>query len=148
MAENSQKKNWRGSHNNNKYNLKIEQLSMLISTNYFEIDGHLLSSLLFIKINSGTKKENANKINNVYIYRFLYYLLARSFKNSQLSKVYHLLQGLHYYCLWKPPESLFLLFMKERHTPPPFIKIMNSTLYDAQNKYHDIKYISFEILDL
>ena len=59
MAENSQKKNWRGSQNNNKYNnyLKIEQLSMLTSANYFEIDDHLLSLLLFIKINSGTNKE-------------------------------------------------------------------------------------------
>ena len=81
----------------------------------------------------------------MYIYAI--YLLARSFKNSQLSKVYHLLQGLHYYCLWMPPESLFLIFMKERHTPPPFIKIMNSTLYDAQNKYHYVNYIIVEFLD-
>ena len=47
------------------------------------------------------------------------------------------IQGLHFYCLLMPSKSLFLLFMKERHTPPPFIKIMNSTLYDAQNKYHN-----------
>ena len=30
---------------------------MLTSANYFDIDGHLLSLWLFIKINSGTNKE-------------------------------------------------------------------------------------------
>ena len=80
------------------------------------IDGHLLSLLLFIKINSGTNKEK--QINNVYIYTdfFTIYWLAISIiasylkcttsYNASIVIVYRCLLRVYFYYLWKSDTLL------------------------------------------